>query len=112
MKTIGFVGLGDMGSGMSKNILRRGFDVKGYDLSETRLAELEAAGGTRATSCKELGESCDTIFIMVLNGNQVKQVILGEDGILAGAQPGTTIIVSATIKPSEIAELIEPVEAA
>ena len=112
MKTIGFVGLGDMGSGMSKNIIKSRFDVKGYDLSETRLAELEAAGGSRAASCKELGETCDTIFIMVLNGNQVKEVILGEDGILAGAQPGTTIIISATIKPSEIAELIEPVAAA
>jgi 3-hydroxyisobutyrate dehydrogenase-like beta-hydroxyacid dehydrogenase len=46
---------------------------------------------------------------MVLNGDQVKQVVLGEDGLLAGAKLGTTIIVSATIKPSEIKALVEPV---
>jgi len=111
MKKIGFVGLGDMGSGMSKNLIKNRFAVTGFDLSESRLAELESAGGTRASSCRELAERCDTIFVMVLNGAQVNQVILGEDGLLAGATPGTTIIVSATIKPTEISELIEPIAA-
>jgi 3-hydroxyisobutyrate dehydrogenase-like beta-hydroxyacid dehydrogenase len=110
MKRIGFVGLGDMGSGMSKNLLKAGYAVKGFDLSESRLAELEAAGGTRATSCSELAAASDTVFVMVLNGDQVKEVILGDNGLLAGAEPGMTIIVSATIKPSEITELVEPVE--
>jgi len=108
MKSIGCVGLGDMGSGMSKNILKGGFSVAGFDLSEDRLTELEAAGGTRATSCRELAAACDTIFVMVLNGNQVREVVLGEDGLLAGAKPGATIIISATIKPAEILELVEP----
>jgi 3-hydroxyisobutyrate dehydrogenase-like beta-hydroxyacid dehydrogenase len=111
MKKVGFVGLGDMGSGMSKNLLKNGFSVTGYDLSENRLVELEGAGGARAATCRDLASTCDTIFVMVLNGDQVKQVILGDDGLLAGADSGTTIIVSATIKPSEITELVEPIGA-
>ncbi len=111
MKRVGIVGLGDMGSGMAKNILKAGFPVTGFDLSEARLAEFETAGGARAASCREVGEECDTIFVMVLNGAQVKEVILGKDGLLAGAKSGTTIIVSATIKPSEIEEFVAPVTA-
>jgi len=111
MKRVGIVGLGDMGSGMAKNILKAGFTVTGFDLNEARLAELETAGGGRAAGCPQVGEDCDTSFVMVLNGAQVNEVVLGEDGLLAGASSGTTIIVSATIKPSEITELVAPVTA-
>ncbi len=111
MKKVGVVGLGDMGSGMAKNILKAGFAVTGFDLREARLAELEAAGGTRAASCRQVGEECDTIFVMVLNGAQVNEVVLGEEGLLAGAKSGTTIVISATIKPPEIEELVAPVTA-
>jgi len=109
MKKVGIVGLGDMGSGMAKNILQAGFSLTGFDLSAARLAELEKAGGVGAASCREVAEACDTIFVMVLNGAQVKEVILGEEGLLAGAKRGAAIIVSATIKPSEIKELVSPV---
>ncbi len=108
MKRVGIVGLGDMGSGMAKNILKSGFSLAGFDLSAARMTELKAAGGTAAANCRELAENSDTVFVMVLNGDQVKQVVLGPDGLLEGAQPGTTIIISATIRPSEIRELVAP----
>ncbi|MFC1637220.1 NAD(P)-dependent oxidoreductase [Planctomycetota bacterium] len=109
MKKVGIVGLGDMGSGMAKNILKNGFSLTGFDLSEARMTELEEAGGTPAAHCRDVAENSDTIFVMVLNGNQVKQVVLGEGGLLEAAKPGTTIIISATIKPTEIRELVVPV---
>ena len=111
MRKVGIVGLGDMGSGMAKNILKAGFPLTGFDLSEVRLAELEAAGGVPATSSRHVAGECDTIFVMVLNGAQVQEVVLGEQGLLAGARRGTTIIISATIKPSEVIELVAPVTA-
>jgi len=109
MKRVGIVGLGDMGSGLARNILKNGFSLTGFDLSEARMTELKEAGGTPAANCREVAQDSDSIFAMVLNGNQVKQVVLGEGGLLEAAKPGTTIIISATIKPDEIRELVAPV---
>jgi 3-hydroxyisobutyrate dehydrogenase-like beta-hydroxyacid dehydrogenase len=109
MKKVGIVGLGDMGSGLARNILKNGFSLTGFDLSEARMTELKEAGGAPAANCREVAQNSDTIFVMVLNGNQVKQVVLGEGGLLEAAKPNTTIIISATIKPTEIRELVAPV---
>jgi putative dehydrogenase len=108
MRRVGIVGLGDMGMGMARNLLEGGFPLAGFDLRETRLAELEQAGGVRTTSCREVGESSDAVFVMVLNGDQVKEVVFGDDGLTEGLRSGATIIVSATIHPSEVRKLEAP----
>ncbi len=108
MRSVGIVGLGDMGMGMARNIIKGGFPLTGFDLRETRLKELESIGGTAAASCREVGESSNAVFVMVLNGNQVKEVIFGDDGLVKGLKAGSTIIVAATIHPSEVRELVEP----
>jgi 3-hydroxyisobutyrate dehydrogenase-like beta-hydroxyacid dehydrogenase len=100
-----------MGMGMARNIVTEGFPLTGFDLREARLAELEKEGGTRTSSCKEVGESSDSVFVMVLNGDQVKEVIFGDGGLTEGLKPGATIIVSATIHPSEVKELVAPLSA-
>jgi len=108
MRRVGIVGLGDMGLGMARNLIKGGFPLKGFDLRQTRLAELEGIGGVRAASCREVGESSDVAFVMVLNGDQVEQVVLDRDGLAEGMSAGATIIVSATINPSEVRELEAP----
>jgi len=108
MKNVGIVGLGDMGLGMAKNILAGGFPLSGFDLRDGRLAELAKAGGTPASSARQVGEASNVAFVMVLNGDQVKQAVLGPDGLLDGMSPGDTIIVSATINPVEVRELVGP----
>jgi 3-hydroxyisobutyrate dehydrogenase-like beta-hydroxyacid dehydrogenase len=108
MKRVGIVGLGDMGLGMARNIILQGFPLTGFDLRDSRLEKLEMAGGARAGSCRQVGEACEVAFVMVLNGEQVKQAILGADGLLEGLQPGATVFVSATISPAEIRELVAP----
>ena len=108
MRRVGIVGLGDMGMGMARNIIKGGFPLAGFDLREDRLVELEQAGGVRTACCREVGESSDAVFVMVLNGDQVKQVVLGDDGLTEGMQPGATIIVSATINPAEVRGLEVP----
>ena len=108
MKTVGVVGLGDMGLAIAKNILKAGFPLVGFDLREQQLTELETAGGKRTANCTELGKACDTVFVVVLNGSQVHEVVLGAEGLLAGLEPGKTVIISATILPSEVRALEEP----
>ena len=67
----GVVGLGDMGSGLAKNLISNGFKTAGFDLSETRMAALEALGGSPASNVAEVGERCDAVFVMVMNGDQL-----------------------------------------
>ena len=64
--------------------------------------------GRRAADCTELAKACDTVFVMVLNGSQVREVVLGTEGLLAGLEAGKTVIISATILPSEVRALEAP----
>ena len=109
MKKVGLIGLGDMGIGMAKNLLKNGFELTGYDLREERRQALAELGGKPAEGCREVAENSDAVFIMVLNGQQVQDVVLGEYGFLDGLKPGSTIIVSATIHPPEIQQIEAPV---
>ena len=103
MKTIGFIGLGDMGMAMAKNLLKAGFAVSGYDLREQRLSDLQAAGGSPAASPAEVGKTSDTVFVMVLNGRSgVLQVIGAAEGLTATLRPGATVIVCATVYKAEM----------
>jgi 3-hydroxyisobutyrate dehydrogenase-like beta-hydroxyacid dehydrogenase len=102
------IGLGDMGMGMARNIIKAGFPLTGFDLREARMEELEKEGGARASSCREVGESSDSVFVMVLNGDQVKEVIFGEEGLEQGLKSDATVIVTATIHPSEVKQLVAP----
>ncbi len=91
--------------GMARNLLAAGFETSGYDLRAERMDTLEEAGGARAESPAQLARAVEVVFIMVLNGEQVLQVVSGEDGLLDGLRRGTTIIVTATIEPRELRTL-------
>ena len=103
MKT-GVIGLGDMGSGLAKNLLKNGFEVTGLDLSPERLEAFRAMGGTAAATPAEVGANADAVFVMVMNGDQARSVILG-DGLVSTMAEGGAVILSATIKPREAREL-------
>lgn len=102
MKQVGIIGLGDMGIGMAKNLIGNGFRLVGYDLRDERLALVRDMGGAPAHSLREVGEQADRVFVMVLNGKQVWDVLTSDDGLLQTMHPGSTVIVSATIEPREM----------
>ena len=101
MKNAAVVGLGNMGMGMAKNLLAAGFDVTGFDLKPERRQLLAEQGGNPAETLADLA-GADVVFVMVMSGAQVKQVIAGEGGLMRVLGAGATIIVSATIQPAEI----------
>lgn len=109
MKRVGIVGLGDMGIGLAKNLLEHGFELTGFDLRKDRRDQLAQLGGKAVSDCREVAAGAEAVFVMVLNGDQVKEVIQGEGGLLEGLSAGSTIIVTATIHPSEIVEVEQPV---
>ena len=105
MKNIGVVGLGDMGSGLAKNLLSNGFSVFGMDLKPERQAAFTDMGGTLVQDAADMGRHIDAVFVMVMNGDQAKSVILGADGVVENMQVGGVVILSATIKPHEAIEI-------
>ncbi|MCH2077270.1 MAG: NAD(P)-dependent oxidoreductase [Rhodobacteraceae bacterium] len=100
----GVIGLGDMGSGLAKNLMKNGFECLGNDLDPGRLKAFEEMGG-RAAMPTEMG-ACDAVFVMVMNGDQAKAVISD----LKGAMSQGAVILSATIKPREAREIGEMLE--
>ena len=107
MRNVGIVGLGDMGIGLSQNLIKAGFSLTGFDLRQQRLDILKEMGGTAAASVAEVGKASDVVIVMVLNGTQVQSVVLDEGGLADNMNSGECIIVSATIRPSEIT-VLEP----
>jgi 3-hydroxyisobutyrate dehydrogenase-like beta-hydroxyacid dehydrogenase len=103
MKRTGVVGIGNMGMGMAKNLLKHGFPVKGYDISGERRKELEGYGGIPCLSPAEVGQDTDVVFIMVMNGDQAKEVVFGTDGLASTMKSGSCIFLTATIgrRPAE-----------
>lgn len=105
-KTIGFIGLGIMGKPMSLNLLKAGFNVSVYDLNTKAVEALVEAGG-KAAAPAEMGEICDVIITMLPASQHVKQVVLGEGGILETATEGTVIIDMSSISPVASVEIAE-----
>ena len=111
MAKVGLIGVGNMGRGMSRNILKAGHELTVYDVRPEAMETLVQEGADAAASPRELGAVADTVFIMVLNVEQVKASLLGEDGLLAGLNPGSTVICTATIGRSQVIEVAELVTA-
>ena len=101
----GVIGLGDMGSGLAKNLIANRFEVAGLDLSADRMAAFEAMGGRPAVSPSEVGQGADAVFVMVMNGDQVKDVLFGDNGLTSTMAEGAAILLTATIKPREAREI-------
>ena len=99
MEKIGVIGLGNMGMGIAKNVIKNGYKVTGYDLREVCLKELISHGGEAAVSVDQVGQVSDVVFVMVMNGNQVKDVVTQ---LSPGMKDNGTIIITATITPEEI----------
>ena len=102
----GVIGLGDMGSGIARNLIKNGFEVTGLDLSAERMTAFAEMGGKPAASTAEVGANADAVFVMVMNGDQAKSVILG-DGLASSMATGGAVILSATVKPREALEIGE-----
>lgn len=111
MKTIGFIGVGNMGGPMARNLLKAGYAVKAFDLSADAVARVVEAGGTRAASAEEAAREVDAVVTMLPAGKHVRDVYTGAKGILAVARPGTLFVDSSTIDVKTAREVIAAAEA-
>ena len=104
---VGIIGVGNMGFGMSRNLLKAGYQVVVYDLRPEPLEALAAEGATIATDPGEVGRACGLVFSVVLDHPQNLAILEGPEGLFKQMAPGGTIFVCSTISPSQVRELAD-----
>ena len=111
MKNIGFIGLGIMGKPMAKNLLKAGYNLIVYDIKSDPVKELVQAGAKAGNSPEDVAARSEVIITMLPNSPEVKEVVLGDKGIIFGAKSGTVLIDMSSIAPlvsQEISEKLQP----
>src|SRR5690606_2881417 len=99
--TVAVIGLGSMGLGMARSMLKAGHRVYGFDINPGALAALREDGGLAASTPADAAGDADIVIIVVVNATQTESVLFGEAGVVCGMKPGAVIVSCATISPSE-----------
>ncbi|MBT5209608.1 MAG: NAD(P)-binding domain-containing protein, partial [Halieaceae bacterium] len=97
MTNIAFIGLGNMGGPMAKNLLAAGHTLHIFDLSEVALNDVASAGATIAGSAVEACKTAEVVITMLPAGKHVRQVYIGDNGLLDHLSPGTLCLDASTI---------------
>nr|WP_257792988.1 NAD(P)-binding domain-containing protein [Azospirillum argentinense] len=98
-ETIAFIGLGAMGLPMASNLVRKNFSVIGFDLDQGKLDKLVALGARPASDVTAAVRDATVVITMLPAPPQVREVILGGEGVLAGLRPGALVIDMSTVDP-------------
>jgi len=99
IKRVGFVGLGIMGTGMARNLLRAGFEVRVWNRTASRMQPLVDEGAAAANSPADAARESEVTIVCVSDTPDVEAVILGDDGVIHGASPDSLVIDTSTISP-------------
>lgn len=102
---VGFVGLGIMGRPMARNLVRAGYELVVYNRSRSKVEELAAEGAKAAENPREVAESSDIVFTMLPGPPEVREVVIGENGLLQGAREGSLLVDMSTSSPVLAREL-------
>ena len=111
MQKIGIIGLGSMGYGMARNLIKAGHQVWGHDINPDAVARL-VADGAQAGALLDHAEALDALVVVVLNAAQTEAVLFGPEGVAAALQQNTVILSCATIPPAFAAEMEARAESA
>jgi L-threonate 2-dehydrogenase len=98
-RSVGVIGLGAMGMGVARSLLRDGFRTHACDMRPEVLGLFESEGGVPCADAAELGAACEVIVILVVNADQTDAVLFGERGAAATLRPGSVVLASATVLP-------------
>ncbi|USE80759.1 NAD-binding protein [Cupriavidus gilardii] len=109
---IGVIGLGAMGLGVARSLLRAGFRVHACDVRDEVLRGFANEGGIACATPAELGAQCDVVVTLVVNAEQTEAVLFGEQGAVTRMKPGSVVIASATVAPEFAVQLGTRLEAA
>ena len=104
-KTVGFIGMGMMGGGMAANLLKADFDMVAYDIDPAKNERFAGLGAKIANGPAGVAQGASTVICIVETTAQVREVVLGDGGVIEGAQEGDIFVCSATIDPLAVKEM-------
>src|SRR5262245_8511954 len=104
---VGVIGLGSMGGGVAKSLLRAGFAVRVCDVRAALVQSFVAAGAVACANPAELAAACDVVILLVLNAEQVETVLFADDGAAGAMRKGSVLLMSVTVPP-DYAERLGP----
>jgi len=107
---VGVIGLGSMGMGVARSLLRAGLPVSGYDVRPEARRQFEELGGVAASCPGEAGRRARAVVILVVNAEQTEEVIFGAGGLAESMEPGSVIVTSSTVPPAFAADLGRRIE--
>ncbi|MDH7599679.1 MAG: 2-hydroxy-3-oxopropionate reductase [Sedimentisphaerales bacterium] len=99
MERIGFIGLGIMGKPMAMNLIKAGYSLTVYDIRPEPVKEVVAAGARPGTSSKDVASQSDVVITMLPNTQDVKDAVLGPNGVIEGARAGQILVDMSSIAP-------------
>lgn len=99
---IGFIGIGNMGTPMSTNLLKAGHELMVYDIREEAMEEPVRLGAKAARSPKEVARNSDVVITSLPTQKALEEVVLQRDGVLEGAKRGCVLIDTSTVSPSTV----------
>lgn len=105
IERVGFIGLGIMGRGMAHNLLKAGFELRVWNRTASRMDELVQAGAIATDTPDDLAAQSDVVIVCVSDTPDVVEVVLGEQGVIQGAQSGALVIDMSTISPQVTQEI-------
>ncbi|MHB9838330.1 NAD(P)-dependent oxidoreductase [Paraburkholderia terrae] len=100
MKTVGVIGLGNMGRGMALSLKRGGYNVLGFDAAPGVAEKLEAEGVSARASIADITRDSEVLILSLPTSAIVEQVVLGEGGVVANAKPGLIVVDTTTADPN------------
>jgi 3-hydroxyisobutyrate dehydrogenase len=104
---VGIVGVGRMGLAMLKHLVKQDYQVTACDIADKQLAKARDAGAAAVTTAAEVARAADFVIVAVGYDEEVRQVVLEVDGLLANLAPGSIIAISSTAKPDTVKALDE-----
>ncbi len=107
---VGFIGLGIMGRSMARHLLTAGFDLTVWNRTASKMEEFIAAGAKAAASPADLATRCEIIMLCVSDTPDVREVVLGEQGVIHGIRPGALVIDHSSISPQATREIAARLE--
>jgi len=110
MEKIGFIGVGIMGKPMCKNLIDSGYKLFVYDINKEALNEVVEYGAKKGNSPKSVAKNSDIIITMLPNSPHVKNVVLGEKGVIEGVKEGQILIDMSSIAPLVSQEVAKELE--
>lgn len=111
MLRAGVIGLGSMGLGMAASLVREGFSTLGCDINPAALERLAELGGEPVESPAAMGSRVDIVFLVVVNAAQMREVLMGDNGLASSLAPGSIVVGCATAAPQAVIALADELAA-